>query len=96
MPSHSVLDTLLHVHGCLAPVCLAFEAMGASGRVHLHRRVDTKERAKRLARGHGLQAGLGGEAVAEENRHVVACQEKIVGVVRGLPFLGSFFPRVAK
>ena len=64
--------------------------------MHLHRRVDTKERAERLAGGNGLQAGLGGEAVSEENRHIVACQEKIVGVVRGLSFSGGISPRGAE
>lgn len=41
--------------------------MHASCRVYLQGRIDAEESLERLAGGNRLQAGLGGEAVAQEN-----------------------------
>lgn len=72
------------------------EDIYASGRVYLHGWVDTKEHLECFAGGDGRQVGLGGEAVAEENRYFTACQEQVVRVVRGLSFFGEFYPQRRK
>lgn len=64
--------------------------------IYLHSRAEAEEHLERFAGGDGLQVGLGGQAVAEENRHIAACQEQIVGVVRGLPLFCGGCPRVAE
>lgn len=51
---------------------------------HLDRRIDAEERLERFSWGHGGEAGLGDEAVVEEDGDVFALQEQVVGIVRSL------------
>lgn len=49
--------------------------------VYLDSGVDAQEGLERLSGGDGGEARLGDEAVIEEDRHIIARQEQVVGVV---------------
>lgn len=86
----------LRYHQFTSGCCCRRRSLCLRSHFYLHSGIDAEESLERLAGRDRLQAGLGGKAVAEENRHVVARQEQIVGVVRCLSFLGRVCPRVAE